>query len=344
MTTKFLQCRLNVVALLLVLLASGCSRHQELPDALYEYHQRLARVLDVDALEVSFVYDKRFNNRQSMYQEPDTISINVREFFNLPDCSLSTIIAERNTALGKAHLPSQRFVYEVELLQGLQACIDVTRQGEVKDKLISLHRLKSNHLPINYSNLLATSDEVFLSLTQSPGFISGDASDGFHESISAWQYLRDIRATENSEIDSTELENHLKTLEQTRLLARQWRSQQILIQWLTASNVWLSSLLNDWQCDSLQQQQKATTLRNVFSLFFADKIQPIASQLNHYHYQLLPIIQSLIDDPVITASWREAARQHLTAEHEEYRAAMMAHIKIWQTLFAQCNLAPGRTG
>ena len=32
-------------------------------------------------------------------------------------------------------------------------------------------------------------------------------------------------------------------------------------------------------------------LTNVFQQFFIEKIQPIASQMNHYQYQLSPILE-----------------------------------------------------
>lgn len=342
MKNRLLRLKGFLAILVLAVAVTGCSRHQELPDALQEYHSRMARVLETDGLEITFVHSHAFPTKQSMFIRPQDVSINVREFLTLPECRLNTIIAERNTALGKTQLPSQRYVYEVSLLTALKECIAATPSADMREKLNTLLSVKQQNLPINYSNLLAISEEIYLSLTQSPGFISGNVSDGFNETHTAWKYLTTIDSKSVADVDSSRLENELKTVEQFRLLARQWRSQKLLFDWLTASNIWLSAHIDDWQCKSLQQQRKATTLRNVFSLFFVEKIQPIASQINHYHYQLIPIMEKLITDPSIEKTWRESINLHLTVRHEQYREALMEHINIWQALFKKCGLAPGR--
>ena len=178
--------------LFILLGVNGCSQHQSLHNAIEEYHARLARVLDVEAPEADFNADLGFSSRQSYFSDMPTVSLNVREFFNIPNCPLSSLIAERNTGLGKTQLPSQRYVYEVELVSAITYCLNNAEESAIKQKLAEILATKKTQLPINYANLITTSEETWLALSQANGFISGDSSDGLNPTLSALRYLLDV--------------------------------------------------------------------------------------------------------------------------------------------------------
>ena len=320
----------------------GCSQHKELSSALEDYHQRLASILDAEPVELAFIAQIDFPAKQSLYQKPQDVTFNVREFYALPDCRLNTLIAERNTGLGKTQLPSQRFVYETDLLSALRECISLGDDERVKAKLSEVLNVKQNQYADSYANLVQTSDEVFLSFTQSNGFISGDASDGYQETRLALQYIAAIADPSQGDISVTseQLESSLKDLNQFRLNARLWRSQQLLSEWFELSTPWLDTHTKQLSCKGRLDQQKAKYLQNVFMMFFADKIQPIASQLNHYHYQLEPTMNEFVNNEDLAPAWRNAVNQQKNQQHLRYTAAIKRHILVWQALFKRCGLSP----
>lgn len=331
-----------VFGAIVVLVIAGCSQHQSLSDALDDYHQRLANILDENPVEIDFVANINIPSKSTLFRQPQSISINFREFYSLPNCRLNTLIAQRNTGMGKTQLPSQRFVYETELLAALTECIQISEDATVKTKLAEVLDEKRRNYPDTYANLIQASDEVLLSFARDNGFVSGDLTDGFQETRIALQYLLDVgRFTgPGNAITSEQLEASLKDLEQFRLVARIWRSQQLITQWFQISSPWLKEHTSTLDCDTRSGKETLQYLNNVFMLFFAEKIQPIAGQINNYHYQFLPIFTAFTQDQVLTESWRDAVNQQISKAHQDYKQAMQAHILVWQQLFERCGISP----
>ena len=176
-----------------LLFITSCSQHQNLPEAMQDYHQRLARILDTEAIDVELSASINFPSKSEVFREPQALNFNFREFYALPNCRLNTLIAERNTGLGKTQLPSQRFIYESDLLIALAECVQISDDEALKNKLTKVLEAKRNQYPNNYANLLQTSDEIVLSFTRSKGFVSGDLSDGLQETQIALQYLHKLQ-------------------------------------------------------------------------------------------------------------------------------------------------------
>lgn len=335
-------CKSVLVSGFFALLISGCSPHQQLSSALHDYHYRLASVLEVEPIDIAFSAQFNFPAKSYMFRQLSSMSINFREFYSLPNCQLNTLIAERNTGLGKLQLPSQRFIYEANLLLALHQCVEVSEDKTIQNKLNQLLKEKLMQYPDSYANLIQTSDEVILSFTHANGFISGDSTNGLSQTLIALQYLLAINNAnvETKSVISTELEASLNDLNRFRLVARLWRSQQLISQWFTLSNSWLNKHTQNINCKSRSGQETIQYLNNVFRLFFVDKIQPIAGQLNHYHYQLSPLLESMTKIPELDPLWRSEINRHILGEYQRYKTAMHEHVLVWQNLFNRCGMSP----
>ena len=123
---------------------AGCSQKPFLLDTIETYAERLGNVLNASPeltfegqVEPGSTALARKNDASLTDKERETI--NLREFYNLPDCGIKPIIAERNTTLGKIQSPSQRYLYEVRLMRALKNCFaSVSSQ---KDSLITNENL-----------------------------------------------------------------------------------------------------------------------------------------------------------------------------------------------------------
>ena len=94
-------------------------------------------------------------------------------------------------------------------------------------------------------------------------------------------------------------------------------------------------------CTRTKSKQKVDYLTNVFNQFFIKQIQPIASQMNHYQYQLGPTLEKMSVHPNLSPSFKEYIQQLNQQGFENYQAAMQQHIQFWQNLFKRCNKKPG---
>lgn len=272
-----------------------------------------------------------------------TIEVNLSDFYQLQHCQLATLVAERNTVLGKLQLPSTRFVYETHLLQQLKQCIAQTQQPALLAKLSIWLEAKQNNYVNTWVDLLQKSHETKIAFSSNAGYLSRDNQNGINQTVQALTYL--LASYDNQNAESETLELHLKNLATFALPAKMWRSQALLSENLNNTTKWLNELAITNICHhpmSASNSQKLRYLHNVFQLFFIEKIQVIATQLNNYHYRLTPLIDSMTINPHFSPSFSYYLKQQNDAHFLVYQQAMQTHINFWQTLFKSCHIKPGQ--
>lgn len=336
------------IVLTLVLFASlsGCSKHQQIKKDIQAYSERLQSFTNIPVKEVESASSKimQLPNKASLSYDIAPLNINLREFHAFNACSLNTLVAERNTSLGKMQLPSGRFVYESALLAEFDKCENLlkgdTKNTSLVEKLSAYKTLKLKQYPKVWSNFITSSEEIKLHISLANDYIAGNANDNFYPAKQAWHYLANTyqpkQVTQNN-VDATSLENHLRTLEQSRLLARIFRTQKLISSELDVMSAILEKFLSNNKCATKQQEDDIIIMRNIFTLFFAQKIQSVAAELNKYVYQIRPILDPLISNSVLPPAYTEFFTQHLVVEHKEYKKSMKNHITLWQRIFARCD-------
>lgn len=314
----------------------SCSPRSAIEDTLNDMHERLVSFTGINnTLEITTT-QLSAPSKQQFKLNIEEVLINLREFYALDECQLTKLVAERNTALGKTQLPSVRFAYEKALLTALQECVDqVGPSHRMHDKLTEWLMIKQHNLPLAYANFITQSDESYKAITLPSGFITGDHKDSFAESALAINAL--VKAPDALVVDLNALENHLKLIGNTRLIANMWSTQSLFIDALPQ----ITSLLKTYQqlntCDTRAQRDEIKIMQNIFKLFFADKVQPLASQLNKYQYRIGPLLNKLIDMPHFPANYVAYVSMHNNEQHERYRQVMSEHIKEWQNIFRLCD-------
>lgn len=324
---------------LIILGISGCSDHNKIARDLDTYSDRLQSYTGITLADKEFSYHLNAPAKSDLKQEVAAISINLRDFHALNDCPLNQLIAERNTALGKMQLPSTRFAYESELIIELIRCTqnlqDNAEKSELVARLNSWTHDKQQQFPIVWANLITQSNEVYTYFTRATGFISGNASDNFQATKQALRFL--LKSQTEHPVDLTELELHLQQLANSPLLARKWRTQLLLTQKLNHISPLLKEYLTTNHCQTLQDKQSIEIMQNIFRKLFAESIQPLAGELNKYHYQLTPLIEQLILSPYFTESFGVYLNRHNEVNYKAYKESMKTHIKLWQDIFTRCR-------
>lgn len=324
---------------MLIVFVSGCSEHNKIASDLDTYSDRLQSYTGITLADKEFSYHLNAPAKSDLKQDVAEISINLRDFYALNDCTLNQLIAERNTALGKMQLPSTRFAYESELIVELTKCAQNLKNDTDKLALVEKLKLwtieKQRQLPYAWANLITQSNEVYIHITAGFGFISGNASDNFQATKQALRFL--LNSQTEHPVNLTELELHLQQLANSPLLARKWRTQLLLSQKLNHISPLLKEYLTTNQCQTLQDKQSIEIMQNIFRKLFTEAIQPLASELNKYHYQLAPIIEPLILSPHFTESFGAYLTRHNEVNYQAYKESMKTHIKLWQDIFTRCK-------
>ena len=89
-------------------------------------------------------------------------------------------------------------------------------------------------------------------------------------------------------------------------------------------------------CSNSKQADDIVIMRNIFTMFFAEKIQSLAAELNKYHYQIAPLVLPLTEADILPSSYKDYLKRQLVTNHNAYQSAMKIHIESWQQIFARC--------
>lgn len=370
-------CRAGVISVAMFALL-GCFGGSTVKQSIDDYAARLSRVLDTP-LPDSF-NDKittplpKLADSATLKHAIEGVSINLREFYALQDCELGTVVAERNTSLGKSQLPSQRLVYESKLLNVLKSCeAALTKENESNQRnaalaatIASWREQKTQDYSKTWANLIQGSQELRLALNTPERLFSVENNKDALSSVNALYYINSLSNKElllsdmyssntassdteteatnenNSEsiIESSELEQQLKIIRSARLPATLWHTQQTLTQNLSLLTNMLETELDAVSCPEGRASDKAKILRNVFYLFFIEEIQPVGSLVNQYHYKLAPLWEDWLAQPSLHEEFKRYIRQQSQDGFNQYSSAMKAHVNLWQGFLGRCNLSP----
>jgi len=370
-------CRAGVISVAMFALL-GCFGGSTVKQSIDDYAARLSRVLDTP-LPDSF-NDKittplpKLADSATLKHAIEGVNINLREFYALQDCELGTVVAERNTSLGKSQLPSQRLVYESKLLNVLRSCeAALTKENESNQRnaalaatIASWREQKTQDYSKTWANLVQGSQELRLALNTPERLFSVENNRDALSSVNALYYINSLSNKElllsdmyssntassdteteatnenNSEsiIESSELEQQLKIIRSARLPATLWHTQQTLTQNLSLLTDMLETELDAVSCPEGRASDKAKILRNVFYLFFIEEIQPVGSLVNQYHYKLAPLWEDWLAQPSLHEEFKRYIRQQSQDGFNQYSSAMKAHVNLWQGFLGRCNLSP----
>jgi hypothetical protein len=323
-----------------IFLSVGCDSSHLLEKHLQKYQDRMANVLDVEDPNKLTISLPPYPPLKDLKHNIPATTIKLFEFYNLKHCELYSLVAERNTSLGSLQLPSTRYIYERRLISALQQCLIDTTDPKLREKLESWQQTKTEQLPMVWANLIQLSSELKQGLSANFALVVGKQQDGLIETKEALHYL--ININQNKHINSAELERHLKRIMNNPLPAKLWLSQLTVSEYLNRTTDWLVQHSNDLQCTGTKSEKKMEYLNNVFQQIFIEKIQPIASQINHYQYQLSPIFEKITVHPNLSPNFKKYMNNLNQQGFENYQHAMQQHIDFWQTLFKQCNIMPGK--
>ena len=353
-----------VSVVMAVSLLQGCFGAPSIDDTMDEYNTRLSRVLDKPLTQEASpdstlvasniaLPSHTYPTLAELGNNVNPLNINIREFYAIQDCELGRIVAERNTALGKTQLPSQRLQYEHRLLNVLANCEARLQAADnpIASTVAAWRKQKQVQYQSVWANVVQTSTEMKLGLSMAGSPLQASENKDAKATVNALNFINGLAETlkqknavdtnvEASANNNGELEQQLQIIASSRLPAKLWQTQAVLNNRLALLNQVLAPALNNVKCENGIDSDKATILRNVFYLYFIEEIQPIASTLNSYHYQLQPLWKQWAENAALSAPFKAHIRTHAIDNFVQYSATMKAHVSLWQDFLGRCNLSP----
>lgn len=338
--------KILVLLISAVFLQIGCSFETRQIKILRDYHSRLTRVLDLPQSEpiqfasapVQLIVENQYD-----YASLTSNTIKLNEFYQLPECGIKPLVAQRNTTLGKVQSPSQRYIYEVSLQKVLQGCQKSTLTGEQKSVLSNVMRMKSQSLEASWHALLFKSSELPFQRHNRGDLVSLNTSFGPY--LSAWRAIdnlapKNINSHSQSELDEAieKLEPSLKLINDTAILHKLINTQILYTDFLSHITKSIAPTVNQFQCVKRQEKEKAQILSNVFAMFYISEIQPVVTLTQAKYYDVVP--QLLASYANFASEVSAKLREDLNLRYQNLERANKAHIVLWQKLFKTCSISP----
>ncbi len=280
-------------------------------DKLDQYAQLMERNLGI-SIPSPPTLTLHYPSRKLLESTISQTTINFSEFNDLNKCGAATLIAQRNTALGKVQLPSQRFIYEVKLLESLQECRQHFTDQALLKRVDQLIDIKQSNLSGVWSNLLLLSEETKLQFASNQvDFIEMDSTQ-VNLVVEALNYLNHLQFASNN---TEELEAQLNTLRQYPLLAAGWRMQ--------VKSQFLLSKMNESVSEVLKKSTCGSAPIEVINQY-RNNLAPSFEALLHLFSRTQLILQAWLNNNDLADEFRTYISNKL-ASTEEFKRSLAQH-------------------
>ncbi|MFM2590559.1 DUF3080 domain-containing protein [Vibrio sp. TBV020] len=326
---RILRATFGLISLTFILI--GCK--SESPSRFFEtYSERVANVLDTPDItqDVSITQLPR---KRELYLTIPPITLGLLDSYQLRQCGLFQLIAERNSVLGKVADEFSNYDYQSALLKGLTACIDDPNvDSELKPTLRNIRKEKREQLGMHQWNLLYASDAMQAQL-KGASFLTVGMSEQVQQVSNA---LTELNQAFYSESEKSNVIEAQETLEKTAVLGNLYYSLSHATAQLSLITEQLN--MNDHKviCAPQRDITRFKYLNNVFDQQYIGKVQPYLATLDSYYQQLSPNLTLFKPQPEL-----HPFIYPLEQSHSRFRQATLEHIQYWQQLFKRCGRKVG---
>ncbi|WP_061019558.1 DUF3080 domain-containing protein [Vibrio splendidus] len=318
--------------LLIVLVLGGC--FGEGPGDLFDdYQTKVARVQDADEIKEDWEFESLPRKRELLLDVP-SLSIGLIDSYQLRQCGLFNLIAERNSVLGKVADEFRNYDYQVALLAGVGKCLSASElDPEIVELLKEIEQQKLAQFPLHQWNLIYASDAMQSQMRGSQ-WLRADIGDQVRQTSDALEHINQALNTSLVSGKTTEVQ---EVLDKSSTLGDLYYSLARASVELDTITKQLTTFDNNIICGKQRDTTKFRYLNNVFEQQYIGKVQPYMAQLDGYYQQLAPQLGMFDAQPELHSYYFP-----IQDAHQAFRASTRRHVDYWQQLFKRCGRKVGR--
>lgn len=308
------------------LILSACQ--SDSPSVFFDdYLTRVVRVQNAPQVESTLEEYVNLPRKRDLYIEIPSISIGLLDSYQLRQCGLFNLIAERNSVLGKVADEFRNYDYQNALLGGLSRCINSPQlDPELQQVLTEIGTQKRTQLALHQWNLLFASEAMQKQL-QGNQWLEANLGQTVSEVNEALTRLNlAFHQSEEKTIDVQEI------LEKNNIIGNLNYSLVMATSKLNLVTQQLTEYDHTVICQPNRDTTKYQYLNNVFEQQYVAKVQPYMAQLDRYYQTLSANLTLLAPQPDI-----HNYVYPLTQNHQAFRLAIRRHVDYWQQLFKRCG-------
>jgi hypothetical protein len=319
----------------------GCGNQNSVQHSFDEYKKSLNRSVWFDSQpsseKIQLIPLPPLRERKIELTEFD---ISILDFLSLQQCRIGSLVGQRNSILGKVMPDSQRFLYELNLIQAIDHC--QIESDTLRSELFSIRDVKKAELVNAFANSLWAGKEsgAFFSLSNGVISMSPDQSS-FLSLQHSLSYLLNI--VENLErvpqLKSEALEGHFQIIYESEYAGKLLQTLSLVTENLNL----ISTSLEEINTDDTFCDKPILFLKQQFKVHYIEKIQPYIARINAVAFNVLPVLDELRNktQPLPVAFNRFLGQWSMTEKNSvwvKYQTASKRHALAWNTLFNECEL------
>ncbi|MDH5929183.1 DUF3080 domain-containing protein [Vibrio lentus] len=318
--------------LCLTMVLTGC--FDDSPQNYFDdYQTKIANVQEADEIQEDWELESLPRKRELFIEVP-SLSIGLIDSYQLQQCGLFNLIAEKNSVLGKVADEFRNYDYQVALLEGVGQCLSNNElEPEIVELLREIEQQKLAQFPLHQWNLIYAS-EAMQSQMRGSQWLRADIGDQVRQTSDALEHINQALNTPLVSGKTTEVQ---EVLEKSSTLGDLYYS-------LARASVELDTItqqLTTFDANIICGKQRDTTkfryLNNVFEQQYIDKVQPYMAQLDGYYQQLAPQLAMFDAQPELHSYYFP-----IKDAHQAFRSSTRRHVDYWQQLFKRCGRKVGR--
>lgn len=314
---------------------NACTPYPE--SLLSDYQARLQRVLPQAQLtgQLSKAALPAMPDVHRLSLSIPTATIDLTDMLALDVCDLETLIAERNSSLGKVQTDAGVLQYELRLLDKLGLCLTTPARSNQLDaeliaKLQQIYQQKQQQLPAVFANLLSRDQTLRQQLGGSQRGVSPDQG-GHAETLQALQQLNRLRQLilqrDYQAAGKVDIHQALGTLHQTQLVADLQHSLRLSQQFFLQLNADLAKRSNTELCQA-DRNIRDNLLTQIFIARVQSELARLDGMANELSAALLQLYQQHPLQPTV--------QQRLLAPQQALQQQLRQHVAFWQR-WRQCD-------
>ncbi|MEX0333617.1 DUF3080 domain-containing protein [Vibrio tubiashii] len=318
--------------LISVILLTLVACQTDSPSHLFDdYLTRVARVQDAPRVNRDSVSYAQLPRKRDLYVDVPSVSIGLLDSYQLRQCGLFNLIAEKNSVLGKVADEFRNYDYQTALLDGLSRCLNSNAlEQELKLKLVEIQQQKQSQFEVHHWNLIFASDAMQKQLSGTR-WLEPNLGQTVVEINQALATLNLASGNVSNQVIDVQ-----EVLEKKLIVGNLSYSLAMATSKLNHVTQQLTEYDHNIICAQNRDTTKFKYLNNVFEQQFVGKVQPYMAQLDGY-YQTLSSNLNLFDPKPNIHNYVYPIKKH----HVEFRQAIRHHVDYWQQLFKRCGRKVG---
>ncbi|MEZ8083954.1 DUF3080 family protein [Enterovibrio norvegicus] len=328
-------------AVLLVSL-TGCFGDDPAIAQFETYQQRLANVVETDPLPLSESISISLPRKRDLLLPLEDIRMGLLDAYELRECGLFQLIADRNSILGKVQDAFRHLDYEIKLLNTVAYCLSSIENDPLIEQLTALQKQKSQQLTTVYWNTFVSSDAWRKQLIPAGNALIPPEKPFPHsDALLAIERYANLIEQKAHEVDALSLQ---EPIEKQHYLGAVFLSLDESTRWLNTITQQLERDDHLIVCGENRDPTRLNYLRNVFDTFFIGAVQPYVSTLNGLYLDVQPSLHQLNETITIAPShFHSYQHAYLRGDrYDEFQRAVKHHVQYWQSLFSRCQITVGR--